>query len=126
MEGRAFLHSYDWQCDPEGRALETILTAPLIVAEWINMQYLFSLLDNRRFGSGSKTVHNVVGQMGVMLGNASDLQLGLPLQSVMSEEGCPYHMPLRLTALVAAPLNLVQSIIQKHSILQNLFNHQWI
>jgi uncharacterized protein YbcC (UPF0753/DUF2309 family) len=34
---RSFLHSYDPGVDPEGTALETILTAPMVVAHWINM-----------------------------------------------------------------------------------------
>jgi len=126
LGGRAFLHSYDWQCDTDGNSLEVILTAPLIVAQWINMQYFFSALDNVRFGSGTKVLHNVVGQFGTMLGNAGDLQIGLPLQSVMRVEGSLYHEPVRLTVIVMAPLGWLEKIIYRHSMLQNLFNNEWV
>ncbi len=126
LEGRAFLHSYDWQNDPDGKVLEGILTAPLVVGEWINLQYWFSLMDNHRFGSASKVQHNVVGQLGVMLGNASDLQLGLPQQSVMRDPETPYHMPLRLTAIVVAPVETVNRLIQRQPVLQTLFHNEWV
>ncbi|HET8956835.1 MAG TPA: putative inorganic carbon transporter subunit DabA, partial [Microcella sp.] len=60
LERRAFLHSYDPSTDPDGTALTTILTAPLVVAHWINAQYYFSSVDPDVFGAGSKTVHNLV------------------------------------------------------------------
>ena len=99
LGGRSFLHSYDWRADPDGSSLEVILTAPLVVGEWINMQYFLSTVDNRRFGSGDKVIHNVVGKLGVMQGNQGDLAIGLPLQSV-SDGQRPVHEPLRLTAVV--------------------------
>lgn len=126
LEGRCFLHSYDWQADADGSALEVILTAPLVVAEWINTQYYFSTVDNAVFGAGSKVVHNVVGGFGVMQGNASDLMTGLPAQSVLSADGVPYHEPLRLLAVVRAPLARVEALIAKHRILQTLFNNGWV
>lgn len=126
LEGRTFLHSYDWTRDESGKALEVILTAPMVVAEWINTQYYFSTVDNDRFGSGSKVTHNVVGQIGVMQGNASDLQIGLPQQSVMSEHGRPYHEPLRLTTVCLAPPSRVAGIIASNVILQQLFDNDWV
>jgi len=126
LEGRSFLHSYDWEADKDGKALEIILTAPMVVAEWINTQYYFSTVDNAVYGSGSKVTHNVTGKIGVMQGNASDLMSGLPLQSVMSADGEIYHEPLRLTTVVHAPLARVRSIIAENDILQHLFDHGWV
>lgn len=126
LEGRTFLHSYDWASDESGKALEIILTAPMVVAEWINTQYYFSTVDNDRFGSGSKVTHNVVGQIGVMQGNASDLQIGLPQQSVMVEHGRPYHEPLRLTTVCLAPPSRVAEIVANNTILQQLFDNEWV
>lgn len=126
LRGRCFLHSYDWKQDPEGTSLEVILTAPLVVAQWINSQYFFSTTDNIAFGSGNKITHNVVGKIGVMQGNGSDLMHGLPLQSVMKSDTELYHQPLRLTAMVVAPRQRVQQLIEKHDILQQMFFNEWV
>ncbi|CAM2766029.1 DUF2309 domain-containing protein [Legionella worsleiensis] len=126
LDGRCFLHSYRFDEDSEGTLLETILTAPMVVAEWINTQYLFSTLDNVAFGSGSKVTHNVVGTVGVMQGNGSDLMHGLPLQSVMSSDTVAYHQPQRLQTVVYAPKELVYQVVKKHSILTTLFLNQWV
>ena len=126
LQGRTFLHSYDWRSDPEGKALEIILTAPMVVAEWINTQYYFSTVDNGMYGSGSKITHNVVGKLGVMQGNASDLMSGLPLQSLMSADGELYHQPLRLMTVVQAPVDRVMAVIQRNDILQTLFDNGWV
>ncbi|OYV54027.1 MAG: hypothetical protein B7X00_01760, partial [Legionella sp. 21-45-4] len=124
--GRCFLHSYSWEQDTDGDLLETILTAPMVVAEWINMQYLFSTVDNVSFGSGSKITHNIVGKLGVMQGNASDLMHGLPLQSVKSSDGVDFHQPQRLLTVIYAPKKRVEGIIQKQDILQRLFYNGWV
>ncbi len=126
LDGRCFLHSYSWLEDNEGTLLETILTAPMVVAQWINAQYLFSTLNNVAYGSGSKITHNVVGKIGIMQGNGSDLMHGLPLQSVMSSDNVAYHQPQRLLALVYAPRTLVQKIVNKQSILKTLFCNEWV
>lgn len=126
LDGRCFLHSYRFEQDPDGALLEMILTAPMVVAEWINMQYLFSTLDNVAFGSGSKVTHNVVGTIGVMQGNGSDLMHGLPLQSVMSTDEHAYHEPQRLLTVAYAPKEIVAQVIEKHSILKTLFFNQWV
>ncbi len=73
LQGRAFLHDYEWQQDAEGAVLELIMTAPMVVAHWINLQYFTSTTDNTRFGSGNKLLHNVVGgHIGVFEGNGGD------------------------------------------------------
>lgn len=126
LGGRCFLHSYDWTEDPKGESLETILTAPMVVAEWINMQYLFSSLNNRLYGSGSKITHNIIGKMGVMQGNGSDLMHGLPLQSVNKGDDEGYHEPLRLQVIVFAPRERIEIIIEKHSLLKSLFYNHWV
>ncbi|MBU3750171.1 MAG: DUF2309 domain-containing protein, partial [Mycobacterium sp.] len=82
LQRRTFLHSYEAEVDTDGSALETILTAPLVVAQWINCQYYFSTVAPKVFGAGTKTIHNVVGTVGVIAGHNGDLQLGLPWQSV--------------------------------------------
>lgn len=126
LAGRTFLHSYDWQADTEGKALEVILTAPMVVAQWINNQYYFSTVDPAVYGAGSKITHTVVGAMGVMQGNGSDLMTGLPLQSVLSSDTAAYHEPLRLLTVVAAPRARVEAIIARNDILKTLFGNGWV
>ncbi|MEX2492905.1 MAG: DUF2309 domain-containing protein [Nitrospirales bacterium] len=125
LGGRVFLHSYDPLADPEGAILEKIMTAPLIVGEWINTGYYFSGVDPWNFGSGSKVIHNVVGGVGVMLGSQSDLQMGFPLQTVNNGD-VHFHEPLRLLAIIEAIPSVISSIIQKHKILQQLFHNGWL
>ena len=126
LEGRAFLHSYNWEQDSNGKSLSTILTAPMVVAQWINMQYLFSTLDNVAFGGGSKTTQNITGKIGIMQGNASDFMHGLSLQSVYMSDHQPYHQAVRLTVVVYAPTALIDAIIEQQNILQELFGNGWI
>ena len=122
---RAFLHSYEADVDIDGSALETILTAPLVVAQWINTQYYFSTVAPQVFGAGTKTIHNVVGTAGVIAGHNGDLQLGLPWQSV-SDGTDLVHEPQRLMAVVQAPLERIDMIIDRNPILQQLFGNDWI
>jgi len=125
LDGRVFLHSYDSAADESGKVLETIMTAPLVVAVWINLQYYFSAVDSWTYGSGSKVLHNVVGGIGVMLGRHSDLQTGLPLQSV--KDGARlYHEPMRLLAIIEATTERLSQIISGHQILQQFFDHRWV
>lgn len=122
---RAFLHSYDAEVDPDGSALETILTAPLVVAQWISAQYYFSAVAPEVFGAGSKTIHNAVGGLGVLAGHTGDLQLGLPRQSISVGEQL-VHEPMRLHALAQAPLERIEEIIARNTVLQELFGNCWI
>ncbi|MGC9162214.1 MAG: DUF2309 domain-containing protein [Thiomonas sp.] len=125
LQGRSFLLSYDWRCDPKGRLLENILAAPVVVGEWINLEHFFSTVDNAHLGSGSKVYHNVAGRFGVMTGNLSDLRTGLPMQTVM-REGRPYHEPMRLIALIEAPLDFAARALQAVVKVKSLVLGGWI
>lgn len=125
LMGRSFLHSYDYRQDDSGKLLETIMTAPLVVAQWINMEHYFSTVDNEVYGSGSKVYHNVVGRVGVMSGVASDLRIGLPAQTVLNGT-VPYHEPMRLLAVIEAPRERIRGIIFKHPLLERLFDQEWV
>jgi uncharacterized protein YbcC (UPF0753/DUF2309 family) len=125
LGGRVFMHSYDHAKDRELKVLELIMTAPMIVTSWINLQYFASTVDNRSFGSGNKTIHNVVGQFGVLAGNGGDLQTGLPWQSV--HDGVQLqHQPLRLLVLIEASRQAVQTIIEKHPMVRDLASNGWL
>lgn len=125
LGGRAFLHSYDWKKDEEFKTLELIMCAPMIVASWINLQYYGSTVDNQRFGSGNKTLHNAVSTIGVLEGNGGDLRVGLPWQSVHNGEQY-MHDPVRLSVAIEAPLEALTAVILANSELKELLDHGWI
>ncbi|MCG6943694.1 MAG: DUF2309 domain-containing protein [Thiohalocapsa sp.] len=126
LGGRTFLHDYDWQQDAGSSVLELIMTAPLVVASWINLQYYGSTTDNRRFGSGNKVLHNVVGgAIGVLEGNAGDLRVGLALQSL--HDGKRWmHEPMRLSAFLAAPQAAIDDIIARHDLVRQMLDNGWL
>lgn len=125
LKGRAFLHSYDWRADEDNAILELIMTAPLVVASWISLQYYGSTVDNKTLGSGDKTLHNVVGGLGVLEGNGGDLRPGLPMQSV-HDGADPFHEPLRLCATIEAPVERINAILEKHQHVRDLFDNNWL
>jgi uncharacterized protein len=125
LAGRAFLHSYVAERDPDGIALETIMTAPLVVAQWISAQYYFSTVDPEVFGAGDKMLHNPIGGVGVVVGQGGDLAVGLPLQSVMLGDQRA-HDPVRLLAVVQAPLERIGRIIERNPSLRQLVDGEWI
>ena len=125
LEGRSFLHSYVAERDPDGVALETSMTAPLVVAQWISSQYYFSTVEPEIFGAGDKMLHNPVGGIGVVVGQSGDLAVGLPMQSVMLGEQRA-HDPLRLLAVVQAPLDRIEGIILRNGGLRQLVEGEWI
>ena len=126
LNGRSFLHSYDWSTDPDGDALENIMAGPLVVCQMLNCQYYFSTVDNEVYGSGSKTTHNTVGHVGVVQGNGGDLLQGLPLQSLYDDDGHPYHEPLRLSVVIQAPVEQVTGILSRNEDLATLFDNGWL
>jgi uncharacterized protein YbcC (UPF0753/DUF2309 family) len=127
LEGRVFLHSYDYKEDANGRLLEIIMTGPQIVGQWINMEHYFSTVDPEVYGSGSKIYHNVVGRLGIMAGPQSDLRTGLARQTVMAGGGDrPYHEPMRLVTIIEAPKERINQIIRRHRQLQHLYHGEWV
>jgi uncharacterized protein YbcC (UPF0753/DUF2309 family) len=126
LDGRSFLHSYDWSTDPDSDALEAIMAGPMVVTQWINAQYYFATVDNAVYGSGSKVTQNPVGNVGVYQGNGGDLMTGLPLQSLMSADDRPYHQPLRLSTVIHAPVDRVTEILAEHEELVELLDNNWL
>ena len=126
LAGRAFLHNYTWQNDNDFKTLELIMSAPMIVANWINMQYYGSMVDNRLFGSGNKVLHNVVGgSIGVLEGNGGDLRTGLAIQSL--HNGTEWiHEPVRLHVIIEAPQAPIDEVIKKHTIVRELIENEWL
>jgi uncharacterized protein YbcC (UPF0753/DUF2309 family) len=123
--GKSFLHSYVWQKDEGFKILESIMTAPMVVTSWINLQYFASTADNDNLGAGNKTLHNVSGGIGILEGSAGDLRIGLPLQSV--HDGTSYqHLPQRLNVIIEAPKEAINGILEKHKSIRELCDNEWI
>lgn len=128
FEGRSFLHDYNWEADSKNGygVLELIMTAPMIVTHWINMQYNSSVIDNERYGSGNKVLHNVVGgNLGVFEGNGGDLRIGLPMQSLHDGERW-MHDTLRLSVYIDAPAEAIAAIAAKHEVVSQLLDNDWL
>ncbi|MES2398607.1 MAG: DUF2309 domain-containing protein [Pseudomonadota bacterium] len=126
MAGRTFLHDYDHKLDPDLVILTLIMTAPMIVTHWINMQYHASTVDNRRYGSGNKVLHNVVGgHLGVFEGNGGDLRIGLPIQS-LHDGRTLRHTPLRLSVFIEAPRAAIDTVMAGHEIIRLLAGNGWL
>ncbi len=123
--GRSFLHSYDWNKDSGFSILELIMTAPMVVTSWINLQYFASTVDNKNFGSGNKTLHNVTAGLGVLEGYSGDLRVGLPMQSVHDGENYQ-HEPVKLNVIIEAPIEAMNEILKKHQSVRNLCDNHWI
>jgi uncharacterized protein YbcC (UPF0753/DUF2309 family) len=84
------------------------------------------MVDNLRFGSGNKVLHNVVGgSIGVLEGNGGDLRVGLAMQSL--HDGRRWiHEPLRLNVFVEAPQEAIDDVIARHELVRNLIENEWI
>ena len=125
LGSRAFLHEYNASADPEAAVLEAVIGGPLVVGSWINLQYYGSATDNLHFGSGHKAIHNVVGGVGVALGNENDLRPGLPFQSVHDGEKF-IHEPLRLHACIATSTEVLDGILSRQEHVRHLVENNWI
>ena len=126
LAGRSFLHDYDHRLDPSLGVLTLIMTAPMVVTHWINMQYYASTVDNRRYGSGNKVLHNVVGgHLGVFEGNGGDLRLGLPMQSLHDGQTLR-HTPLRLSVFIEAPRAAIDTVMARHEVVRHLVGNSWL
>ena len=125
LGGRAFLHSYDWQADAGFGTLELIITAPVVVASWISLQYYGSSVAPEMFGGGNKLIHNVVGGIGVIEGNGGRLRAGLPWQAVHDGDNLQ-HEPLRLSVMIEAPREEMTKILEKHPGVRALFDNGWL
>ncbi|MEZ4402852.1 MAG: DUF2309 domain-containing protein [Kofleriaceae bacterium] len=126
LAGRAFLHEYRHREDAGYAVLEQIMTAPMVVAHWINFQYYASTVDNLRYGSGTKVLHDVVGgHLGVFEGNGGDLRIGLPLQSL--HDGTRWvHTPLRLCVVIEAPRAAIDGVLARHAHVRALVTNGWL
>jgi uncharacterized protein YbcC (UPF0753/DUF2309 family) len=121
IDRRAFLHSYDPQSDPDGGLLVKILSAVIPVCGGINLEYLFSRIDNSVYGAGTKLPHNVIGLLGVANGVDGDLRTGLPSQMI------EVHEPARLLIVVEQTCEILDKACQRlGGDLKEWLDNQWV
>ena len=120
LDRRAFLNSYDYTTDLEGKILPNIMRPLGIVCGGINLEYYFSRMDNCKFGAGTKLPHNVVGLFGVANSSDGDLRPGLPLQMI------EVHDPVRLLLIVEHFPEVVLKTIQSESAMYEWYINEWV
>jgi uncharacterized protein YbcC (UPF0753/DUF2309 family) len=120
LDRRAFLNSYDYRIDPEGKSLLPILNAATPVSGGINLNYYFSKVDNQNLGAGTKLPHNVMGLFGVSNGTDGDLRPGLPIQMV------ELHDPIRLLMIVEHFPNVVLNVIKSNPSTYEWYENNWL
>ncbi len=120
LDRRAFLHSYEPSSDSRGDLLVRILSAAIPVCGGINLEYLFSRIDNSVYGAGTKLPHNVIGLLGVANGVEGDLRTGLPSQMI------EVHEPARLLIVVEQSTGILDKAIAKLGELREWLDNEWV
>ncbi len=120
FDRRSFLVSYDSSIDTDASILLGILRAVVPVCGGINLEYLFSAMDNEVYGAGTKLPHNIVSLVGIMNGTSSDLRTGLPTQMV------EIHEPVRLLVVVVASREQLEQVIASDQAINRSFSGGWI
>jgi len=120
LDRRAFLNSYDYTTDPQGRLLTGIMRPIGPVCGGINLEYYFSRVDNYKLGAGTKLPHNVMGLIGVANSSDGDLRPGLPLQMI------EVHDPVRLLVIVEHFPDVVLKTIQSAPEMYEWYINEWV
>ncbi len=120
LDRRAFMNSFDYRIDPDGKYLLNILKAAIPVCGGINLEYYFSRVDNYRLGAGTKLPHNVMGLIGVANGSDGDLRTGLPSQMI------EVHDPIRLLTIVEHFPDVVLKTIQSNEATYEWCINEWV
>ena len=120
LDRRAFLNSYDYRTDPDGKLLLNIMKPLGPVCGGINLEYYFSRVDNYKLGAGTKLPHNVMGLIGVANSSDGDLRPGLPVQMI------EVHDPVRLLIIVEHFPEVVLKNIQSVPEMYEWFINDWV
>ncbi|MBK7667923.1 MAG: DUF2309 domain-containing protein [Sphingobacteriaceae bacterium] len=120
LDRRAFLNSFDYKSDPDGKILMGVMKPVGLVCGGINLEYYFSRVDNHKLGAGTKLPHNVVGLFGVANSSDGDLRPGLPVQMI------EVHDPVRLLVIVEHFPDVVLKVIQSTPDMYEWYINEWI
>lgn len=120
LDRRAFMNSYDYRTDPDGKLLLGVIKPLPPVCGGINLEYYFSRIDNKKLGAGTKLPHNVMGLIGVANSSDGDLRPGLPLQMI------EVHDPVRLLIAVEHYPDVLLNTIKALPEVYEWFSNRWI
>jgi uncharacterized protein YbcC (UPF0753/DUF2309 family) len=120
LDRRCFLHSYAAETDTTGDILVKILGAIIPVCGGINLEYLFSRIDNSVYGAGTKLPHNVIGLLGVANGVEGDLRTGLPQQMI------EVHEPARLLIVLEQAPAIIDKALANIGDLKEWVDNEWV
>lgn len=120
LDRRAFLNSYDYRTDRDGKILTDLMKPIGPVCGGINLEYYFSRVDNQKLGAGTKLPHNVMGLIGVANGSDGDLRPGLPVQMI------EVHDPVRLLIIVEQKPDVVLQCIQSSPETYEWYINEWV
>ncbi|HOZ52807.1 MAG TPA: Na-translocating system protein MpsB [Chitinophagaceae bacterium] len=120
LDRRAFLNSYDYRTDLDGKILTNVMKPLGPVCGGINLEYYFSRVDNHKLGAGTKLPHHVMGLFGVANSVDGDLRPGLPLQMI------EVHDPVRLLIVVEHFPDIVLKTIQSVPEMYEWYINEWV
>ncbi len=120
LDQRAFLNSYDYKSDSDGKLLTSILNAGTGVCGGINLEYFFSTVDNEKLGAGSKLPQNVIGLYSIANGVKGDLRPGLPFQMI------DVHDPVRILTIVEQTPEIVMRVLEENPTTFDWYRNNWM
>lgn len=120
LDRRAFLNSYDYRTDPDGKYLFNVMKPIAPVLGGINLEYFFSRVDNHQLGAGTKLPYNIMGLFGVANGTDGDLRPGLPSQMI------EVHDPVRLLVIVENTPEMVLKSINQEPANYEFYDNEWV
>ncbi len=120
LDRRAFMNSYNYKNDPDGKILTGVMRPIGLVCGGINLEYYFSRVDNYKLGAGTKLPHNVMGLIGVANSADGDLRPGLPVQMI------EVHDPVRLLIIVEHLPEIVLKAIQSAPEVYEWYINEWV
>ena len=129
LQGRSFLHSYDWRTDAQ---FKTAGTDPQrLRSSWragSACNITGRAVAPELFGGGNKLIHNVVRRHRRRAGQWRDDAPGgggLPWQAVHDGVNLA-HEPLRLSIYIEAPQEAISAILARHDEVRALFDNGWL
>jgi len=120
LDRRAFLNSYNYKTDLDGKYLANVMAPIGLVCGGINLEYYFSRVDNLKLGCGTKLPHNVMGLVGVANSSDGDLRPGLPWQMIEP------HDPVRLLVIVEHFPEIVLKVIKSNDAMYEWYKNEWV